>query len=121
MSGFRYTPQSVGIIRLHAKMMAPETIAAIMRCSVGTIELICRKHDIDMLGQDKEVPPPKSAIERAEARKLLGSHVRVYVEPSYLVAVSDEAKRRGTLPSDLIARMVENIVDDRMFSAVLDQ
>jgi hypothetical protein len=121
MSGFQYTPRTVGMIKLHAKTMAPPTIATIMRCSVGTVELICRKHGIDILGQDKEAPAPKTAFERAQDRKYRGTHVRIYIDDISLVAVSNEARRRGCIASDLIAQIVEMIADDRMFSAVLDR
>lgn len=121
MSHFVYNPRTVGKIKLHAKTMAPETIAAVMRCSVGTIELICRKHGIEMRDRDQEEAPPKTARERSEDRKLLGTHVRIYLDQVVLVAVSNEAKRRGTVPSDLIATLVETVVQDRMFSAVLEK
>lgn len=117
MTDFRYTPRTVGAIRLHARTMAPATIATIMRCPVSTIELICRKHGIEIREVDHVVPVPLS---RAELKKA-GTAVEIYVDMVAFTIVAKEAKRRGTATRDLMAQLVEAVADDHMFAAVLDQ
>jgi hypothetical protein len=115
MTDFRYTPRTVGMIKLHARTMAPATIATIMRCPTSTIELICRKHGIDMRAEDCVALPAK--VERG-----LLKHVEIYVDGLSLHVVANEARRRGIPTCDLIARrLVEAIAEDHVFSAVLDR
>lgn len=115
MSDFRYTPRTVGIIKAHARTLAPATIAILMRCPVSTIELICRKHDIEVRESDKVEPAPRTDT-RAFSKK-----IDIDLDATCFMVVANEAKRRGTRPKDLIAELVEAIADDCMFSAVLDQ
>lgn len=116
MSDFRYTPRAVGIIKQHAKTLAPATIAILMRCPVSTIELICRKHDIEVRESDKVDPPPRAAQVRTFSKK-----IDIDIDATSFIVVANEARRRGTRPKDLIADLVEAIADDHMFSAVLDR
>ena len=118
MSDFRYTPRSVGAIKRHARTMAPETIATIMRCSVGTIELICRKHGIDMRDRDAPEPSLKKVLDE---RRLHRSKIDVSLDDVTLAAVNTEARRRGLSGRELVAAMVKNIVDSHIYSAVLDR
>lgn len=116
MSEFRYTPRSVGTIKLHARTMAPETIAAIMRCPVSTVELICRKHGIEMLGEDY-VPPPPPEDDRLLKRK----RVEISVDALSFVGLVNEARRRGLAPVDLIRQVVEAVARDGLYAAVLEK
>jgi hypothetical protein len=117
MTDFRYTPRTVGAIKLHARTMAPATIAIIMRCSVGTVELICRKHGIETRDADKVLPDPPT---RAERNKVASS-VEIYVNDIALTIIANEARRRRTATRDLIAQMVEAIAEECFFSAILDK
>jgi hypothetical protein len=116
MSDFRYTPRTVGIIKLHARTMAPPTIATIMRCPASTIELICRKHGIEMRESDKiePVPPPRD-------RLLKSRRVEIDIECLAFIVLANEARRRGIATRDLIAALIEGIADDHLFSAVLER
>lgn len=117
MSDFRYTPRTVGMIKLHARTMAPPTIATIMRCPTSTIELICRKHGIDMREEDFVEPAPEPT--RAE-RKQTGASVEITIDRVSFTLVAMEARRRGTPTRELIARLVDEIAKAQLFSAVLD-
>lgn len=116
MTDFRYTPRTVGIIKAHARTLAPATIAVLMRCPVSTIELICRKHDIEVRESDKVEPAPRAPDIRTFSKK-----IDIDIDATCFMVVANEARRRGTRPKDLIADLVEAIADDCMFSAVLDQ
>jgi len=116
MTDFRYTPRSVATIKLHARTMSPATISTIMRCSVGTVELICRKHGIETRTADKVVPEPPTRAER----KKVASSVEICVNDIAFVIIANEARRRHTATRDLIAQMVEAIAEEQLFSAVLD-
>ncbi len=117
MSDFRYTPRAVGAIKLHARTMAPATIATIMRCSVGTVELICRKHGIEM----RESDVVEMALQTPAARKALSKPIEIHLDGIALHVVANEARRRGTATRDLISRLIEEIADEHLFSAVLDR
>ena len=117
MTDFHYTPRAVGAIKLHAKTMAPATIATIMRCSVGTVELICRKHGIEMRESDVVVPAPQTPAQC----KVLSKQVEISLDGVALHVVANEARRRGTATRDLISRLIEEIADEHLFSAVLDR
>jgi GDP-D-mannose dehydratase len=118
MSDFRYTPLTVGIIKRHSRTMAPETIATIMRCSVGTIELICRKHGIDM--RERDAPEPATPA-KVDERRYRRSKLDVSLDDTTLAAVNTEARRRGLTGRELVAVMIKNIVDSHIYSAVLDR
>lgn len=116
MSDFQYTPRSVSTIKLHARTMAPATIATIMRCSIGTVELICRKHGIEMREADYVetlAPPPERGV-------LRNKRVEVDVDPISFILIANEARRRGKATRDLMAELLQVIADDKMFNAVLD-
>lgn len=117
MTDFRYTPRAVGAIKLHAKTMAPATIATIMRSSVGTVELICRKHGIEMRENDFVVPQMPTRAER----KRTGSHIEILIDDVAFSLIAHEAKRRGTATRDLISRVAEEVARAQLFSAVLDR
>lgn len=117
MTDFRYTPRSVGAIKLHAKTMAPATIAVIMRCSVGTIELICRKHGIDMRELDHVEPAEPTRAERKQA----GTSVEILIDSVTFTLVAKEARLRGAPTRELIARLVDEIAKAQLFGAVLDR
>jgi hypothetical protein len=116
MTDFRYTPRTVGAVKLHARTMAPATIAVIMRCSVGTVELICRKHGIEMRESDHIEPVPNPS-----ERKLVKRRIEIEIDGLSLHVVANEAQRRELTPRDLIARLVEAIAEECFFSAVLDE
>ena len=116
MSDFRYTKETVGVIRLHAKTMSAATIATIMRCSVGTVELICRRHDIEMRDSDRVEPEPSSV-----AARRLRKQVDIEVDGVSFALVANEARRRGLTARELMARLIESVADDLLFSAVLDR
>jgi len=116
MTGFRYTPRTVGIIKQHARTLTPATIAILMRCPVSTIELICKKHDIEVRESDKVEPAPRAADTRTFPKK-----IDIDIDAASFIVVTNEARRRGTRPKDLIADLIEAIADDCMFSAVLDK
>lgn len=120
MTDFRYTPRSVATIKLHARTMAPATIATVMRCSVGTIELICRKHAIEMRESDLTEPSLQAELTRAQ-RKTAGTQVEICVDRTSFTMLASEARRRGTSTRDLISLIVEAVADDKMVGAVLDR
>lgn len=117
MSDFRYTPRTVSTIKLHAKTMAPATIATIMRCSVGTVELICRKHGIEMRSQDYVEP----AVAPPERGSLRTKRIEIDVDNLSFVIIADEARRRGVATRDLMTELLRAVADDHMFCAVLDK
>jgi hypothetical protein len=116
MTDFRYTPRTVGMIKLHARTMSPATIAMIMRCSIGTVELICRKHGIETRESDKIEPLPVTCADRSLKRQ-----VDIDLDGVSLHIVANEARRRGVPTRDLIAQLVEAIAEECIFSAVLDR
>jgi len=117
MSAFRYTPHTVSTIRLHAQTMAPAEIAEVMRCSIGTVELICRKHGIEMRSQDYVLPPPPTR----EERKITTTEVEIRIHGVSFTIIAQEARRRGMATRDLIARIVDEVAQEQLFGAVLDQ
>ncbi len=118
MSDFRYTPRSVGIIKLHDRTMAPASIATIMRCSVGTIEIICRKHGIEMLDRDEPLPTLREIIDERTKRK---NKLDVSVDDLTLTGINMEARRRGMSRRELVSALITNVVEDRLYTAVLGQ
>lgn len=114
MTDFRYTPDAVKMIRAHARMLAPATIAIIMQCSIGMIEQICKTHDIrmlerDIVARDPEEPPPKRKV------------VRIKIADVMLYKVSECARERGVKPNTLIEMLIERIAEDDNFGAILDR
>lgn len=117
MSAFRYTPHTVRVIKAHARTMSPATIATIMCCSVGTVELICRKHDIEMRGSDLAEPEPAVLAGRKQVRR----RVDIELDGLSFHLVTNEARRRGCTGRDLIAQLVEAIAEEAIYAAVLDR
>lgn len=113
MSDFRYTPRAVSIIRRHARTMAPATIATIMRCPIGTIELICQRHGIEIRDNDILLRDPE--------RKVVKKELEIQIGDVLLRVVSKEARRRGVDTHTLIERLIEKIAEDGLFGAVLDR
>lgn len=116
MSGFSYNPQTVAIIKRYARTMAPVTIATIMRCPVGTIEAICKKHGIEVRDSDATVLAPVVL-----QRKVFKRSVEVQIELAALMILNREARRRGLTQSQMIATLVEQVAEDGLFSVVLDR
>jgi len=116
MTGFLYTPRTVGVIKLHARTMAPASIAEIMRCSVGTVELICRKHGIEMLDRDEPPPTQRAIIDERTRRK---NKLDVSVGDLTLTGINMEARRRGMTRRELVSALITNVVEDRLYTAVL--
>jgi hypothetical protein len=118
MTEFRYTPQSVSLIRRHARTMAPVTIAAFMHCSISMVESICKKHNIDIRAEDAFVRnPEKPAPDGNVVRKSL----EIQVDEAALRIVRKQARQRGVDTHTLIERLIEKIAEDGLFDAVLDR
>src|SRR4051812_36459365 len=116
MNDFQYTPRSVGVIRRHARTMTPATIAEIMRCSVGTVELICRKHDMEMIEQDAPVPTARVMIDERVLRK---TKIQVSISDLTLTGINMEAKTRGLTAAQLVSLLITTVVADNLYVAVL--
>jgi hypothetical protein len=109
---FRYTALSVQQIAAYARdRKDAATIAALMNCRVDTIENICRKHAIDVVGAK---PSPFPHGKRLQV-------IDVPVEVQVFEKISHEAARRGVRPAVLIARLAEIAATDGLWAAVLDQ
>jgi hypothetical protein len=116
MTGFRYTPQAVELIRRHARTMTPATIAAFMHCPIDMVEMICRKHEIrygDGLGApDIEAPLKAKGVKKA---------LEIQVDETLLRVVKRQARQRGVVTHTLIEQLIERIAEDELFGAVLDR
>lgn len=132
MKSFRYTILTVNLIRRHARGgLSASSIARLMECQVSTIEMICRKHEIEFACQPEAaslVPEPAvgappvhpmlDPVRRRARNNLTG--MRLEIGGGALTVIEREAARRGTTASILVARMAELIAQDNIFAAVLD-
>lgn len=129
---FRYTILTVNLIRRYASARhSVASIARLVGCEPSTVETICRKHDIDLLGgavppvaPSHDLPPaclldPMLNPGRRRARNNL-TGIKLEIASGALCVIEREAARRGTTPAILIARMSELIARDDIFAAVLD-
>jgi hypothetical protein len=117
-SDFRYTPQSVSLIRRHARTMAPVTIAAFMHCSISMVESICKKHNIDIRAEDAFVRNPGPPTPED---KIVRKSLEIQVDEAALRIVRKQARQRGVDTHTLIELLIERVAEDDLVSAVLDR
>lgn len=118
MTDFRYTPQSVSLIRRHARTMAPVTIAAFMHCSISMVEQICRRHNIEIRDADTFMRDP---VKPAPGDKIVRKSLEIQIDEVRLAVVRKQARQRGVDTHTLIEMMIERIAEDELFGAVLDR
>jgi len=123
MSGraFSLTPDALRDIRRHAAdRHSAAAIARVMFCSAGTIENVCRKHGIELVSIPDGLPPVKRH-RSGNCRAVRFASVQVSIANEALEEITREARRRGLRPETLIARVVEIVSLDGLFSAVVDK
>jgi hypothetical protein len=121
MSGFRFTPLTLGIIRRHAELRRDATtIAGMMNCSSDTIENICKHHGIELV-KITDGAPPLSPCRTKDGIRPQFRAVDIAIANDAFERIQHEAARRGVRATTLIARVAEIVATDSLFSAVLDK
>ena len=123
MSGFRFTPLALTLIREHAaKRSNAATIAAIMNCSQSTVERICQIHGVELVEIENGAPPLAPTYNRArDGSRPNYRTVELTIPVEVVERFQREAMRRGCTYTRLIERVCEVVATDLLFPAVLDQ
>ncbi|HEX5508947.1 MAG TPA: hypothetical protein VFX37_10630 [Pseudolabrys sp.] len=123
VSYFSFTPSVLRRIRkLVARGMTGRAIAHNLGCSYESLRTICRRHDISLRREVPDLPETIDALQQLQTLRRSGPirilHVAIGELPGR--ELEAEARRRGASTQALIAKLLELIVADNLFNAVLD-
>jgi hypothetical protein len=109
-----FTPSVLSeISNLVAKGLSPAEIAEKIGCSLGTLRVKCSQHGISLRRRCNDAGP------NSEGRP----HARIVIQLSSGAAfrLQQKAQNQGTTGSRLAAAVLEAVVQDNLYDAVIDR
>jgi hypothetical protein len=129
---FAFTPDLVRWIVRHAGDLNEHDMAALLKCSPGTLRNICRKFAIGLCSASNKhaeidappavLPPAKvhARLDPALRGNRLGGYMELRPQRNAVAVIDRKAAELRTTPSILAAVILEIVATENMFDAVLD-
>lgn len=120
---FRFSPATLlRIRRMLGRGCSVDRIVAYLKCDRSLLISICDKHGID-LTPEAEPTAVLAAVEacRRERRRTGSLQFVTAVAMDANSVIGREAARRGVLPAELGACLLEIVARDNLFGAILDK